>query len=461
MCREVRDENEHLESVCVCVCVWLGVTSTACEPPGLVAEGGGPASGLGTAEEALQNYPSYCAPGSLLYDTAKTCTTDPTRISVAGVGSAKALTAWDIGGTIYYRLVDHNADPYPSGGSAVQVSDGTYVAHYPSVTSISDETSNRVAMAWDQTENNNTDIRLRTYYYTDGYSSLTENQPPAGTASFVANVGTTGEQVSPSVQYLWGAPGFVVAWWDKTSHDVEFRTCGFGLGTSCSSADLLANSYTGEVTTDFNYSVNPRMDAFDAGGFVMVWQSNRSTGAGDSYQNHNVYLRRFSAYGTPLDSQEIMVSTDSTDGHDAVDPDVAVLDEDRYVVVWMTGDTWNEQPQVAYRIYTYGGSLVANGTLGSGTAKAHHLARVASFKRGFRDWAVAWVNVDLKAISLRHFDYDGNSIGPTNVATSTLGYNPSSSFHDLDAMQCNSFAHAFRWQNGTPKEGRLWYPKLW
>ncbi len=89
--------------------------------------------------------------------------------------------------------------------------------------------------------------------------------------------------------------------------------------------EILVNTITiGDQT-------NPAV-AIDADGdLVVVWQSENSSVDG----SYDVYARRFSSVGTPLDDVEFRVNT--TTQLDQVNPSVAMDNAGNFVVVWATG----------------------------------------------------------------------------------------------------------------------------
>jgi hypothetical protein len=114
----------------------------------------------------------------------------------------------------------------------------------------------------------------------------------------------------------------VIVWYGSGEGDTlgifgrRFAADGTPMG-----GEFRVNTVTVEEQDDCAVAMN------GSGAFVVVWESDLQDG-----DEEGIYARRYDASGTPLDLVEIQVSTVSTDRQ--LDPNVAMADDGRFVVVW-------------------------------------------------------------------------------------------------------------------------------
>jgi hypothetical protein len=114
----------------------------------------------------------------------------------------------------------------------------------------------------------------------------------------------------------------VIVWYGSGEGDTlgifgrRFAADGTPMG-----GEFRVNTVTVEEQDDCAVAMN------GSGAFVVVWESDLQDG-----DEEGIFARRYDASGTPLDLVEIQVSTVSTDRQ--LDPNVAMADDGRFVVVW-------------------------------------------------------------------------------------------------------------------------------
>jgi Ca2+-binding RTX toxin-like protein len=141
-------------------------------------------------------------------------------------------------------------------------------------------------------------------------------------SEFVVNTTTAGNQHLPDITAL-ADGGFVATWLaDDGSADGVIGQLFTANGTKVG-AEFPVN------TTTSGGQTNQAVAAFDGGSFVVAWQDASATG--DDTDGLAVRAQLFDSDGAQVGS-EFLVNT-TTSGDQSV-PDVAVLDDERFVVVW-------------------------------------------------------------------------------------------------------------------------------
>jgi hypothetical protein len=155
-------------------------------------------------------------------------------------------------------------------------------------------------------------------------ASASRGQVSPNGPEFQVNTYTTGLQQYPAVAS--DARGnFVVAWQSYgagTDQDASIQLQRFGASGAPLGGEFQVNTYT---TGPQSY---PALAMDDQGDFILVWESDYSTGTDNS---HSVQARLFAAAGTPL-GPEFQVNT-YTFGRQA-HPAVAMTGPSIFVVVW-------------------------------------------------------------------------------------------------------------------------------
>ncbi|MDH3403919.1 MAG: hypothetical protein OES32_13685 [Acidobacteriota bacterium] len=161
--------------------------------------------------------------------------------------------------------------------------------------------------------------------------------PPAGCVQ--VNTITLNNQREPAVAAK--ADGeFVVAWSSTTSYPAIYGRRFSAAGEPIDGTELRLNAFADEDSR-----LDPDVAYASDGGFVVTWQVMGGPGDDSSW---SVWARRFAADATPLDGEEFLVNT-ITQGWQ-LDPRVAVLDDDSFVIVWE-----NFSADVRARRYSAGG----------------------------------------------------------------------------------------------------------
>ncbi|OCW56502.1 tandem-95 repeat protein [Hoeflea olei] len=145
----------------------------------------------------------------------------------------------------------------------------------------------------------------------------------------VNNLFTSGQQAWSSVAAL-ESGGFVITWRATTggSDPYEIQARVFDAGGNPAGNEFHVN------TISAGYQDSPEVAALPGGGFVITWDSQ--LGDGDGY---GIFGQRYDGSGTPV-GPEFPVNTQTAG--DQRSPDVAVLADGGFVVVWTTGDANQE-----------------------------------------------------------------------------------------------------------------------
>jgi PKD repeat protein len=190
---------------------------------------------------------------------------------------------------------------------------------------------------------------------------------------------------------------YVVVWRDDNGFDgdefgVFFRRFANGGNPKDSSDQKAAN------TTEGNQR-EPSVDVEPGGDFAIVWTGPPGGGG------KGVFLRRFSASGSPKGSEQLV---DSASNEYA--PDVAT-NGSRTAVVWRNGS----DDLVRVRVYNSSGSPVTGVFKVSASSNNQFAPSVAMDSSG--KFAVAWQENAAGGIQVRLFDADGNPRGSARKAS--------------------------------------------
>jgi hypothetical protein len=204
---------------------------------------------------------------------------------------------------------------------------------------------------------------------------------------FQVNTTTLGDQTSPEVAT---APDgrFVIVWQSESSSggDVSgwsVQAQRFNAGGDCLGSELQVNAYTD------NHQSEPAVAVHDDGSFVVVWESLGSSGL--DHDGWSIQSRRVSADGTPL-GNDIEVNTYIAG--DQVGPSIGMLAGESCEVVWSSegsfgddDDGWSVQRQAfAADGSPSGGQLQVNTTIAGG----QYYAELSMNRDG--DFAAIWTH---------------------------------------------------------------------
>jgi hypothetical protein len=170
----------------------------------------------------------------------------------------------------------------------------------------------------------------------------------------------------------------VVVWYGSGEGDAlgifgrRFSGDGTPLG-----AEFRVNTVTAEEQDDCAVAMN------GSGAFVVVWESDLQDG-----DEEGVFTRRYDAAGNPLDTVEFQVSVVATDRQ--LDPNVAMADDGRFVVVWEAFPNFDGMAGGVYaRIFDANGTPVTGDVpVNSTTYDGQRDPVVAMWSDG--GFAVAW-----------------------------------------------------------------------
>lgn len=146
---------------------------------------------------------------------------------------------------------------------------------------------------------------------------------PLDGSEVVVNATRTGNQIIPSIAPLEGG-GYVVAWWSYgPGDDIGVFARRFATnGTPLDASEFLVNAITEGQQS------NPSVAALPGGGFVIAWDAD-IPGVTDSF---DIFVRRFDANGTPIEATETKVNV--TDRFLQRYPSVTGLSDGGFVVAY-------------------------------------------------------------------------------------------------------------------------------
>ncbi|MFC5768639.1 PKD domain-containing protein, partial [Thauera sinica] len=227
---------------------------------------------------------------------------------------------------------------------------------------------------------------------------------PAG-GEFQVNTGAQNEQSAVAVAGL--ADGFVATWYsyyqDGTYQDVYFQR--FDAAGNKLGAETRANTSAGYENS---YQGTPAITAFADGSFVIVWRGD----GGQDGSGYGVFGQRYAADGSALGA-EFQVNSHGADNQ--YEPDVAVLADGGFVVVWRSDSQDGSGAGVFGQRYDASGNAVgAEFRVNTGTSGNQYQPSVSALSHG--GFVVAW-NDDSRTYA-QQFDAAGARIDhPLRVDT--------------------------------------------
>jgi Ca2+-binding RTX toxin-like protein len=228
------------------------------------------------------------------------------------------------------------------------------------------------------------------------------------------------QQFTQSVAALSGG-GYVVAWSSLGQdgsmggiYTQRFDTAGNRVGV-----ETRANTHTALE------QLEPTVAGLPDGGYLVAWQSNQQDGSA-----YGVYLQRYDANGAAVGPE---TRVNSTAAGEQYGPEIAVLSDGGYVVVWTTIGQDGDLYGVYLQRFDAAGNAVGGETLATNTTRDFQwFPSVAALADG--NFVVAWINyaafnggtMDAYA---RRFNQDATPIGdefkvntglPSNVSRSAI-----------------------------------------
>jgi hypothetical protein len=208
---------------------------------------------------------------------------------------------------------------YTSMGAAVgaEFQVNTYTTSYQRFPAVGPDGAGGFVVVWESTGSSGTDTSDR--------SVQGQRYTSAGTAvgtEFQVNTYTTSDQRFPAVGPD-GAGGFVVVWQSGAIRGEDVRGQRYTSAGTAVGAEFQVNTYT----TSTQYV--PAVGSDGAGGFVVVWGSFGSSGTDTSFTS--IEGQRYDSTGTAVGA-EFQVNTYTTDGQG--EPAVAPDGAGGFVVVW-------------------------------------------------------------------------------------------------------------------------------
>jgi len=236
---------------------------------------------------------------------------------VAGLTNGNFVVVWEESGEdgsgdgIYGQLYDSDGNTV---GSEFRANTSTASdQHDPKITAL--EGGGFVVTWEDESGTDHIDAQI---YDADGNTVGSEFQVNTDTS--------TGKSV-PMIEALSGG-GFVAVWESTGGQD------GNDYGVFGQIYDASGNTVGSEIqinTGTDNNQENADITALSDGGFVVVWESNATTGSGDDGSGEGVFAQRFDSSGTKVGS-EFQVNT--TTSGDQRDPSITTLSDGGYLIVW-------------------------------------------------------------------------------------------------------------------------------
>jgi hypothetical protein len=193
----------------------------------------------------------------------------------------------------------------------------------------------------------------------EGFGIFAQHYDAAGTpvgGEFQVNTFTSGNQTSPAVAAD-PSGGFVIVWESGGYPSEDGSGSGiFGRRIAASGVpsggEFPVNSFTS------GFQANPAVASDPAGGFVIVWDSNYSTGGPADRDGDGVFGRRFDAGGSPV-APEFQVNSYTTGTQQT--PAVAADGDGNFVVVWVSANFEGGTGQDGSRQGVFGQHFLSTG----------------------------------------------------------------------------------------------------
>ncbi|MEE3098267.1 MAG: hypothetical protein VX463_00725, partial [Pseudomonadota bacterium] len=223
-------------------------------------------------------------------------------------------------------------------------------------------------------------------------------------SEFQVNAQAGNSQVQPEVAGLTGG-GFVVVWIDDSGN--YLRMARYDAAGTRIVSDVIVPTENGSTQTQ------PTVTALSNGGWVVGWATNNATsGDGDSYA---VVTQVYNAAGAAVGG-ETVINTQTVGNQSQ--PEIAALDNGRFVVVWTNHDAANGDGSGS----SIAGRLVAANGVPEGASEfrfnqnalgTQDYPSVAGYADG--SFVVAWASADIDddnyGVSARRFDASGTPMG--------------------------------------------------
>jgi len=228
---------------------------------------------------------------------------------------------------------------------------------------------------------------------------------PAGPAFAVPTTAVANDQEMSDVAIA-ASGDFVVVWQHEvtsTNHDIRFRRYNAD-GTPKDGIDLpVANSGLDELA--------PRVGMADNGDFVVVWQTEVTTG------NFDVFYRRFNASGVALDPASVNVDTDSDS---QITPDVYVHGTGNFEIVWDDRPFAGGNGIIRFRRFTAGGAALDPDEISvANTGEDESQPRISGGRQGVAigNYVIAWTGqtVAEQDVLFRLFNSNGTPLSDATL----------------------------------------------
>jgi len=165
---------------------------------------------------------------------------------------------------------------------------------------------------------------------------------------FLVNSYTSKNQKNPAAAAFPGEPGGFVVVWQSEEQDGE----SWGIYGQMFNEDGTKFGPELQVhTTAAGMQEYPRVAAFGDGGFIVTWESN----AGWDPDGRGIHAQRFNGVGEPL-GPEFLVNQFTT--NDQRWPDVANLDNEGFVVTWVSVGQDESGQGVIFALFDMTGALL-------------------------------------------------------------------------------------------------------
>jgi len=263
---------------------------------------------------------------------------------------------------------------------------------------------------------------------------------------FRINSNTQSHQESPAVDALDGG-GFVVAWQSNdvggNGYDIyaqRFDASGTQLGD-----EFVVNSYV-----DGSQS-NPTVSGVEGGGFIVSWQSNHQDGSGQG-----LFAQHFDVNGSAV-GEEFQVNSHSYSHQQ--NPDSAMLNGERYVVVWESLNQDGDLYGVYAQLYGSSGESIGDAIqVNTGVEGAQRSPSVTPFDNGF---VVVWESYNYVTSSYdvvaQVFTENGEVAGDEFIVNSSL----SASQVVPDVTQLITGGFVVTWSGGSGDDSTSIYAQIY
>lgn len=240
------------------------------------------------------------------------------------------------------------------------------------------------------------------------------------TSETLVNTTTTGDQWDPTVTML-ADGGWVVVWMGRVA-------IGSETGIFAQRYDSTGNPVGGEFQVNSasvdQWEGGPSVAALPDGGWIVTWCATSPHG-GPSPEDAVVYYQRYDSTGAAVGPETQVNTPDGFFG--IMSPDVTVLADGGWVIVWMSQHSppdpslWN-QDIYGQRFDSNGAPVGGEFLASTSTGYKQHLPSVTALDDG--GWVVTWMSEGQDGsgwgVYSQRYNADGSAAGGETLVTATV-----------------------------------------